>query len=210
MFFSFSCSLYFTFSTFQQIICCPRPRRKSTKSNNCVESDDEAELLLMTTLECEGPTIIKKRAPWDGVRRGRRILVVSQQKFTWSLPKALYHSKDPVLFAVTFLYKLFLFSLSCRRGRTKRVIAGKQDKPCPFWQQNRTTNWYTNSSDEGLTLETSAFYPLTVYLEIYHLYHLILLIYRTIFAVCFLGWPMITVKPNAQLLPPSSCSMTSQ
>ena len=36
---------------------------------------------------------------WEG---GRRILVVSQQKFTWSLPKALYYSKDPVLFAVTF------------------------------------------------------------------------------------------------------------
>ena len=70
MFFSFSCSLYFTFSTFQQIICCPRPRRKSTKSNNCVESDDEAELLLMTTLECEGPTIIKKRYPRDGLRKG--------------------------------------------------------------------------------------------------------------------------------------------
>ena len=66
---------------------------------------------------------------WEG---GRRILVVSQQKFTWSLPKALYYSKDPVLFAVTFLYKLYLFSLFCRRGGTKRVIAGKQDKPCPF------------------------------------------------------------------------------
>ena len=36
---------------------------------------------------------------WEG---GRRILVVSQQKFTWSLPKALHYSKDPVLFAVTF------------------------------------------------------------------------------------------------------------
>ena len=63
---------------------------------------------------------------WEG---GRRILVVSQQKFIWSLPKALYYSKDPVLFAVTFLYKLYLFSLFCGRGGTKRVIAGEKDKP---------------------------------------------------------------------------------
>ena len=35
-----------------------------------MESDDEAELLLMTTLECEGPTIIKKRSPRDGLRKG--------------------------------------------------------------------------------------------------------------------------------------------
>ena len=67
---------------------------------------------------------------WEG---GRRILVVSQQKFIWSLPKALYYSKDPVLFAVTFLFKLYLFSLFCGRGGTKRVIASKQDKARPFW-----------------------------------------------------------------------------
>ena len=34
-----------------------------------MESDDEAELLLMTTLEHEEPTIIKKRSPRDVVRR---------------------------------------------------------------------------------------------------------------------------------------------
>ena len=64
-----------------------------------------------------------------GLKGGRRILVVSQQKFTRSLPTALQYSKDSVLFAVTFLYKLYLFSLFCGRGGTKRVIAGKKDKP---------------------------------------------------------------------------------
>ena len=81
---------------------------------------------------------------------------------------------DPFLKLCTILkiptYLQSLFSISCIYfpffvggvGQSGLSQARKISLTCPFWYQNRNTNWYTNSSDEGLTLETAAIYPLTV------------------------------------------------